>query len=170
MTMPFRATYTRPRVSQGGSLKSRLSPLLTLGLLHLTLTLFLAFAAASVAAQSDAGPIRSSPAYAEVLLRKTELQSELEAVLPDYTEANPKVIDLRAELANINKALDRIYAVKPTETGKLTLALGKLIVKQAALQTDLARLMRSYNKDHPEVKRARRKLEIFEAAVNEILH
>lgn len=130
---------------------------------------FLLLCCTCISAQSDAGPIRSSPAYAEVLLRKTELQSELEAVLPDYTEANPKVIDLRAELASINKALDRIYAVKPTETGKLTLALGKLIIKQAALETDVGRLMRSYNKDHPEVKRARRKLEIFETAVNDIL-
>jgi hypothetical protein len=130
---------------------------------------FIFLAAFAVSAQTEAGPIRSSAAYAEVVFRKTELQSELEAVLADYTEANPKVIDLRSELASINKALDRIYAVKPTETGKLTLALGKMIVKKASLETDLARLMRSYNKDHPEVKRARRRIEIFQTAIDDIL-
>ena len=47
--------------------------------------------------------------------------------------------------------------------------LGKMIVKQASLETDLAHLMRSYSKDNPEVKRARRRVEIFDAAINEIL-
>lgn len=128
----------------------------------------LVFAAAGAFAQ-EAGPIRSSAAYSEVLLRKTQLQADLEAYLGDYTELHPKILDLRAELAAINKSLERIYAVKPTETGKLTLALGKLLVEQATLQMDLARLQRSYNNEHVEVKRAKRKLEIFENSINEIL-
>jgi len=133
------------------------------------LILLLIGASAAYSQASEPGPIRSSPAYAEVLLRRTRLQADLEAFLADYTEANPKIIDLRVELAAINKSLDRVYAVKPTETGKLTLALGRLIVEQAALQTDLARLLRSYSGDHAEVKRAKRKVEIFESAINEIL-
>ncbi len=127
------------------------------------------FSASIGFSQSEVGPIRSSPAYAEVLLRKTELQADLEAFLADYTEQNPKIIDLRAELAAIASALEKIYGVKPSETGKLTLALGKMIVKRAALETDVARLTRSYNKDHPEVRRAKRRVEIFDAAINEIL-
>lgn len=130
---------------------------------------FLLFIAASAAFSQDVGPIRSSPAYAEVLLRKTHLQADLEAFLADYTEAHPKIIELRTELAALNKSIERIFAVKPAETGKLTLALGKLLVEQAALQTDLAKLQRNYNNEHAEVKRAKRKLEIFEAAINEIL-
>jgi hypothetical protein len=132
---------------------------------------FVVLAAAAVSGQTDdnAGPIKSSPAYAEVLLRKTELQAELESALADYTEANPKMLDLRFELAALNKSLERIYAVKPSETGKLTLALGKLLVKKAALDTDLNRLQRSYAKDNVEVKRAKRKVEIFEASINEVL-
>ncbi len=127
------------------------------------------FAAAAISAQTDAGPIKSSPAYAEVLLRKTELQADLESFLADYTEANPKIIDLRFELSSINKSLDRILAVGPTQTGKLTLALGKLIVKKAALETDLNRLTLKYGKDYVEVKRARRRVEIFDNAINEVL-
>lgn len=116
-----------------------------------------------------AGPIRSSAAYAEVLLRKTDVLAELEAFSADYTEANPKIIDLRFELSALDKSLEKIFGVKPSETGKLTQALGKLIVRRSALETDLARLSRSYNKDHPEVKRARRKVEIFDAAIREVL-
>lgn len=121
------------------------------------------------AGQTDVGPIRSSPAYAEILLRKTELKADLEALSADYTEANPRIIDLRFEMTLLDKSTEKIFGVKPTDTGKLTLALGKLILKKAALETDLGRLSRSYNKDHPEVKRAKRRVEIYESAIKEIL-
>jgi uncharacterized protein involved in exopolysaccharide biosynthesis len=118
---------------------------------------------------SETGPIRSSPAYSEILLRKTELQADLEALSADYTEANPKIVDLRFELGALDKSLEKIFGVKPTETGKLTLALGKLIVRKAALETELSRLTRNYSQDHPEVKRAKRRVEIFDAAIKEVL-
>lgn len=122
-----------------------------------------------VAGNPEVGPIRSSAAYAEVLLRKTELQAELEAILPDYTEQNPKVIDGRFEIGVLTRDIDRIYAVRPSEIGKLTLALGKLIVKRAALETEHQRLLRTYNKDHPDVKRAKRRVEIFDSSIKQIL-
>ena len=117
----------------------------------------------------ETGPIRSSPAYAEVILRRTELEADLEAVRADYTDANPKIIDLRFQLAALDKALEKIYAVKPTETGKLTLALGKMLVKRASLETEVSRLLRSYTNEQTEVKRARRRVEIFDTAIKEIL-
>lgn len=115
------------------------------------------------------GPIRASPAYAEVLLRKTELLSDVEAFSTDYTESNPKLLDARFELVALDREMERLFAVKPSETAKLTLALGKLMVRKVAIATDLNRLTRSYNKDHPEVKRAAKKLDIFESAVKDIL-
>ncbi|HEV7701663.1 MAG TPA: hypothetical protein VGO43_15640 [Pyrinomonadaceae bacterium] len=117
----------------------------------------------------DPGPIRTSPAYAEVLLRRTELQADIEAFGESYTEVNPKMLDMRTELASLDKSLEKLFGVKPTETAKLTQALGKLIVKKAALEADLAHLLRTYNLAHPDVKRAKRRLEIFESAIGEIL-
>lgn len=147
---------------------TRLVILLALGLLF-CIPAVLGQATDKSGGQGEVGPIRSSPAYAQVLVRKTELKADLEALLADYTEANPKIIDLRQELASLDRSIEKLFGVKPTETGKLTLALGNLIVKKAALETDLARLTRSYNKDHPEVKRAARRVEIFDAAIKEIL-
>ena len=117
----------------------------------------------------EVGPIRSSAAYAEVLLRKTELQADLESLLGDYTEQNPKIIDIRFELAALAKDIDKMFAVRPSETGKLTAALGKLVLKKAGVETELARMLRSYAEDHPEVRRMRRKVEIYAAAIKEIL-
>jgi hypothetical protein len=119
--------------------------------------------------QSEAGPIRSSAAYAEVILRKTELQADLESFLPDYTDTNPKILDLRFEIGALDKALEKIYGVKPSETAKLTLALGKLLVKRASTETELARLLRSYTNEQKDVKRAKRRVEIYDAAIKEIL-
>lgn len=120
-------------------------------------------------AQQDASAIRFSPAYAEVLLRKTELQADLEAYSMDYTETNPKLLDLRFEVGTIDKEMERLFAVRTADASKLTLALGKLMVRKAAMATELNRLNRSYNKEHPEVKRAAKRLDIFESAIREIL-
>lgn len=131
---------------------------------------YLIFANCDARAQSgEPGPIKSSPAYAELLLRKTELTSEIAAVAPDYTETNPRMLDLKNELAAIDRLMQRVFSVAPSEVGKLTQALGKLMVKQASLEADLARLSRTYSDEHPEVKRAKRRLNAFDAAVREIL-
>lgn len=118
---------------------------------------------------SEPGPIRSSPAYAETLLRKTELESDLLSFAEDYTDQNPKVIDARFELATLSKDIDRLFAVRPDDVAKLTLALGKLIVRRAEIETELNRLLRSYKPDHPQVIRARKKAELYRDALKEIL-
>ncbi len=118
---------------------------------------------------TEPGPIRSSPAYAEALLRKTELESDLLSYSEDYTDENPKVIDARFELATLSKDIDRLFAVRPDDVQKLTLALGKLIVRRAEIETELNRLLRSYKPDHPQVIRARKKAELYRDALKEIL-
>ncbi len=123
----------------------------------------------NIAAKPSAQTTKSSPAYAELLLRKAERESELEEFLLDYTEEFPKVKEIKFELGLLNKEMNKILAVNSAESGKLTLALGKLIVRKIELETDLWNLRRQYNDDHPEVKRAKRKVEVFEKAVKEVL-
>ena len=138
--------------------------------LPLALSLFCVLSAHAQRTQDkETGPVRSSAAYAEVLLRKTELQADIESFLADYTEENPTLVNARYEIAILIRDTDRMFAVKPSEAGKLTQALGKLIVRRAALATEYERLVRTRNKEHPELKRAKRKLGIFDAAIKEIL-
>jgi hypothetical protein len=113
--------------------------------------------------------VRASPAYAEVLLLRTELESEMESLLIDYTEEYPKIKESRYQLSLLQKDMERLAAVKPADAGKLTAALGKLLVRRVELETDLWTLRAKYNDEHPDVKRAKRKLEIFEGAIREIL-
>lgn len=113
---------------------------------------------------------RSSPAYAEILLRRTELSSTLESLVLEYTEEYPKVKEIRHALSLLDRESDRLAKVKATDQSRLTLALGKLIVRKIELETDLWNLQKSYKDEHPDVKRAKRRVEIYETAVGEILN
>ena len=120
-------------------------------------------------ALTNSNQIKSSPANAEVLLRKTELLSELEALLVEYTEEFPKVKELRYESGILQKELDRLLAANVADASRLSAALGKLMVRKCQLGTDLWSLQLQFNDTHPDVKRAKRKAEIFEAAISDIL-
>jgi hypothetical protein len=123
---------------------------------------------ASSANTSAADAVRSSPAFAEVLLKRTELESELESLLIDYTDEYPRVREIRYSLTVLKRDMDKISATKPADTGKLTLALGKLMIKRMELETDLWELLQTYKDEHPDVKRAKRRVEIYERAIKEI--
>ncbi|MCY7375584.1 MAG: hypothetical protein LH472_06390 [Pyrinomonadaceae bacterium] len=116
-----------------------------------------------------AAMVKYSPAYAELLLRRTERESELEEFALDYTDEFPKVKEIKFELGLLNKEMDRVLTVNASESGKLTLALGKLLVRKTEIETDLWNLRKQYKDDHAEVKRAKRKVEIYEKAIKEIL-
>lgn len=143
--------------------------------------LFFVFAAASlVSAQTGAkqasgstvvysSVLRSSPAFAEIILRKTELQSELESLLIAHTEEFPRVKELRYEISALDKSIEKLSAIKTADSVKLTPALGKLVVRKAELETDYRSLQSKYGDEHPEVKRAKRKVEVYEDAIKEIL-
>lgn len=121
----------------------------------------------TVTQKPTANAAKSSAAYAEVLLRKTELTAELEELLISYTEEFPKVKNLRYEISLLQKDLDKLSAV--TDVSRLSTALGKLIVRRTELQVDVWVLQKQYSDEHPDVKRAKRKVEIYEQAIKEIL-
>lgn len=133
-------------------------------------TLISATAAANAQQRpSDTTLARSSAAYAEIVLRRTEFEAELESLILEYTEEFPKVKELRQGIILLNREADRLLAVKPEGTGKLTLALGKLMTRKVDAELDLWRLQQSYADGHPDVKRSKRKVEIYEKAIKEIL-
>ena len=121
----------------------------------------------TVAQKPTTNAAKSSPAYAEIILRKTELSAELENFLLDYTEDFPKVKELRFEIGLLQKDLDKVLAT--SDASKLSLALGRLIVRKVQLQVDVWSLQKQYSDDYPDVKRAKKKVEIYEQAIKEIL-
>ena len=124
----------------------------------------------SETAKPSANPAASSPAYAELLLKKTELQSDLESLVLEYTEEYPKVKEIRYVLSLLDRDIARLAKVKASDSGRLTLALGKLLARRIELETDLWGLQRNYKDEHPDVKRAKRRVEIYENAIAEIIN
>lgn len=118
---------------------------------------------------APAASYKTTAAYAEIGLRKAELESELEALLVEYTEEFPKVKEIRQTLSFLKKGEERLAAAPAEPAGRFTSALGKLIVRKSELEADLARLSEAFQPSHPDVRRARRKVEVFDSAIKEIL-
>ncbi|PYT00417.1 MAG: hypothetical protein DMF63_07565 [Acidobacteria bacterium] len=121
-------------------------------------------------ATEDLTAVKSSPAYAELQLKRTELLSDLESLLLEYTEEFPKIKEIRNTITLLDRDIARISKVKPSESTKLTLALGKLMVTRIELENDLWKLQKSYQDGHPEVKRAKKRVEVYETTISDILN
>lgn len=113
--------------------------------------------------------IKSSPAYATLILHRTNVRAGLEEMLVTYTEDFPKVVDARHEIDLINFELSRLLDTKVTDSCRLSDSLGQLMLKKTEIQMLIWNLKKKYNDDHPDVQRAKKKLEIYEKAVAEIL-
>ncbi len=124
----------------------------------------------SASPTTNALTIKATAAYSEVLLRKAELTAELESLLIEYTDEYPKAKSIKTELTFLQKEIDRLLAVAPSDAGKLSTALGKLMIRKAQVETELVKLQADYNEEHPDLKAARRKVEVFESAIKEILN
>lgn len=113
--------------------------------------------------------VASSAAYAEILLDRTERTAELEALLADYTEEFPKIKELRRSLVLIELEVERLAKIKVSDAGKLTAALGKLIVRKVELELEVWKMSEAFRDEHPDVKRAKSRVNTYESAIAEIL-
>lgn len=111
----------------------------------------------------------SSAAFAEIALKRAEFEADLEALLVDYTDDFPRIKELRFALSRIAAEAERLKAMKPAERDRATSALGKLMVRKVESEIELWKLQQSYADEHPDVRRAKKRVEIFERAIKEIL-
>jgi len=109
----------------------------------------------------------ATAAFAEIALRRAEFEADLEALLVDYTDDFPRVKELRFALTKIEVESERLKAMKSVD--RATSALGKLMIRKVESEIELWKLQQSYADGHPEVRRAKKRVEIFEKAIKEIL-
>ena len=111
----------------------------------------------------------STAAFAEIALKRAEFEADLEALLVDYTDDFPKVKELRFALSRVEAESLRLKALRATDLDRATSALGKLMVRKVESEIELWKLQQSYAEGHPDVRRAKKRVEIFEKAIKEIL-
>ena len=112
---------------------------------------------------------KTTAAYAEIALKRADVEAELESLLVEYTDEFPKVRELKYSLTRVDAEVARLAAIKPAERDRATSALGKLMVRKVEAELELWKLSQDYADTHPEVRRAKKKVEIFERAIKEIL-
>lgn len=112
---------------------------------------------------------QQTAAYAELALRKAEFEADLEALLLDYTDDFPKVKELRFALEKIKVESLRLSRIGAGDQNRATSAVGKLMTRKIEAEIDLWKLSETYADEHPDVRRARKRVEIFEKAIKEIL-
>lgn len=122
----------------------------------------------AVAAAKDQA-YRSSAAYAEIALKRAEVEAELESLLVEYTDEFPKVKELKFSMTRIDVEAARLTTIKPADRDRATAALGKLMVRKVEAELELWKVSQDLADAHPEVKKAKKKVEIFEKAIKEIL-
>lgn len=112
---------------------------------------------------------RQSAAFAELRLRKAELEAAAESLAETYTDEFPKLAEIRFAVGAVDREIGRLAAVKSSSPAILSSALGKLMIRKAELETEKWALLRNLASEHPDVKRMNRRIEIFESAIREIL-
>jgi hypothetical protein len=117
----------------------------------------------------EASSFKSTPAFAEIILKKTEVEAEYEALLIDYTEEYPKVIENKLALRLLLNEIEKLSKLEASQMPKLTIALGKLIVRKVEAEVEVNALLVEYDEKNRDVLRARKKLQIYEKAIAEIM-
>lgn len=113
--------------------------------------------------------LKSTAAYAEVALKRADVEAELESLLVEYTAEYPKVKEFKYALTRIDAEALRLGSIKGADRDRATPALGKLMVRKVEADVELWKVQQDYADSHPDVRRAKKKVEIYEKAIKEIL-
>jgi hypothetical protein len=125
--------------------------------------------AAPTPAPPAANRIKSSAAYIELALHKANIEAELVDMLVDYTDEYPRVKELKLETQYVQAELLSLQELDVSLLPKLTESFAKLLLQKIKMQVDLAQQRAVHKDDHPDVKRAIRRVDIYEKAIKDLL-
>ncbi|HEX8194575.1 MAG TPA: hypothetical protein VF571_00060 [Pyrinomonadaceae bacterium] len=113
--------------------------------------------------------VKTSPAYAELVMKRTEVAADLEVLLPDYTEESPEVREKRLSLQILDAALKRLETVTLEQYLALTPAVGKMLARKLEAEAELKILSEIYTDEHPAVKKSKIRFKVFDAELKRLL-
>jgi hypothetical protein len=113
--------------------------------------------------------VRTTPAYAELIMKRTEIAADLDVLLPDYTEESPEVREKRLNLQILDSALKRLENVTLEQYLALTPAVGRMLARKLEAEAELKILSDIYTDEHPSVKKSKIRYKVFEAELKRLL-
>ena len=113
--------------------------------------------------------VKRTAAYGELLVRKAEAEADLKILLADYTEESPEVREKQLNLKILERAMRSLEAMPVESLLKLTPAFGKILALKLEAEAALKLLRESYTEEYPSVKRAKIRLEVYEAELKRLI-
>ena len=111
----------------------------------------------------------TTPAYARLVLRKATVESEVVELSATVTSEHPSLEAKRFELRAIGLEMDKMRMFEASRVGKLSAAVGDLIVSKVALQVELNDLRARLTRQHPDVTKKIDELAALEREIEKLL-
>lgn len=116
-----------------------------------------------------ANPVVATAAYAEIYASKVEAEVDLKVLTMDATEDAPQVRAKMLERDLLERQIRWLEILPPASLPKLTQALGRLAVRKAQAEANLKIVSQNYAENHPTVKKARARLDVYSSEMEKLL-
>ena len=111
----------------------------------------------------------TTPAYGVLILRKAKVETELSELSEELTNEHPSLDSKRFELRAIRREMAKMRALQTSHVGRLSSAVGNLILSKVAVQVELNDLLVRLTPQHPDVTKKRSELAALGREIQNIL-
>ena len=113
--------------------------------------------------------VADTAAYAEVYAARVEAEADLKVLSMDLTEETVQVREKKLERDLLAREIRWLEALPSNSHDKMTLALGRLLVRKTQSEVSLKMLSENYADDFPAVKKARTRIGVYNGEVQKLL-
>ena len=119
--------------------------------------------------RESASDVKTTSAYGMLILRKLEVETELEKVLSEYTSEHPSAKIKQFELDVLNSEMAKMAETAQSNLVKLTSGYGTLILQKVKLVSEMQALLLEYTSEHPNVKLKEVELNLLEHEIAKLM-
>jgi len=112
---------------------------------------------------------RTTAAYSLLVQRKVKVQAELETLVKEYSSEWPPARTLQFELDALKAEMKKLVEIDEAQIPKLTNGYGTLLLRRAALQSEIQSLSAEEGPEWPTVKQKQRELELLDIELKKIM-
>ncbi len=126
-------------------------------------------AATTVTIPGAVSKMADTGAYAEVYAARVEAEADLKVLATDLTEETVRVREKKLERDLLAREIRWLEALPSTSHDKMTMALGRLLVRKTQAEVNLKMLSENYADGFPAVKKARAKIDVYNGEIQKLL-
>lgn len=113
--------------------------------------------------------VADTGAYAEVYAARVEAEADLKVLSTDLTEETIQVREKKLERDLLAREIRWLEALPLVSHDKMTMALGRLLVRKTQAEVSLKMLSENYAESFPAVKKAHTKIGVYNDEIQKLL-